>query len=78
MALQWFHYTGSDPAEPNDYTLYGPSAPTDCSNPRQRLCAIRADDGGGTTPVLDLSIFQEMTQALENQTNTANVFLKPR
>lgn len=78
MALQWFHYTGSDPADPNSYTLYGSSAPTDCSNPRQQLCAIRTDDGGGIKPVFDVDIALEMAQALQNQTNTANVFLKPR
>ncbi|ERJ58985.1 hypothetical protein SAMN05660841_04276 [Sphingobacterium nematocida] len=79
MALQWFHYTGSNPADPADYTKYGSSAPSDCSAPRQQLCAIQADDdGGGNEPVLDNAILLEMVQALQNQSNTTNVFLKPR
>ncbi|SKB97098.1 hypothetical protein SAMN05660841_03360 [Sphingobacterium nematocida] len=78
MALKWFHYTGSDPASPSDYTLYGSSAPSDCSTPRQQLCAIQAEEDSNSEPVLDTAIALEMVQALQNQTNTANVFLKRR
>lgn len=79
MALQWFRYTGSNPASPSSFTKHGSSAPTNCGSITERLCAIQADDnGGGPEPVLDVDIALEMAQALENQTNTANVLLKTR
>ncbi|MDR2284776.1 MAG: hypothetical protein LBE37_16290 [Sphingobacterium sp.] len=79
MALQWFHYTGTDPGNPSSYTKFGASEPTDCSAPLEQLCAIRADDGGGTQPVLDSTILVEMVRALQNQSNVTNkVLLKQR
>ncbi|SKB96132.1 hypothetical protein SAMN05660841_03318 [Sphingobacterium nematocida] len=78
MALKWFHYTGSDPANPSDYTVFGSSAPSDCPGTPQMLCAIRADEDTNAEPVLDTAIALEMVQALQNQTNTSNVLLKRR
>ncbi len=79
MALQWFRYTGSNPASPSSFTKHGEDPPTDCSTPRQQLCAIQADDNSGSPePVLDVDIALEMAQALQNQTNTGNVLLKAR
>lgn len=78
MTLQWFHYTGSNPSLPASFTKFGEDQPTDCSTPRQQLCAIQAEEGSGSKPVLDVDIALEMAQALQNQTNTANVLLKAR
>lgn len=78
MASKWFQYDGGDPTNPINYTVIGTSAPTNCSTPPEQLCAIQADDGGGTQPVFDLEIALEMVQALQNQENTDNVLLKNR
>ncbi|MEJ5145380.1 hypothetical protein [Sphingobacterium sp. MYb388] len=75
MATQWFTYSGTDPADPTNYTAEGTSAPT-CSGTPQQLCAIHTENNGGE-PDLE-SIALEMVQALQNQVNTTNVKLKSR
>ncbi|MDR6783283.1 hypothetical protein ABTW24_22800 [Sphingobacterium thalpophilum] len=74
--MSWYSFTGSNPANANDYTLV--SGTPSCSTPTQRLCAIQANDDGSNHPDLDNAILSEMVQALDSQNNTANVRLKAR
>ncbi|WP_286862708.1 MULTISPECIES: hypothetical protein [Sphingobacterium] len=73
--MAWFSFTGSDPADPADYTLS--SSQPSCTGTPQQLCAIQATNNGGH-PDLDTNILSEMVQALNNQANTTNVKLKVR
>jgi|GEM_PF-1428749 len=78
MALQWFRYSGSNPASPSSFTKHGSSAPTNCGSTSQQLCAIQTEEDSNSEPVLDVDIALEMANALQNQTNTSNVLLKAR
>ena len=75
--MAWFSFTGSDPANPNDYTLAGSSAPN-CGTKQEQLCAIQATNDGNDHPELDVTILSEMVQALNAPANTPNVKLKAR
>lgn len=77
MAIQWFSYTGSDPADPNHYTPVGGTAPS-CTGAKQQLCAIQTETNASSEPVLDLNISLEMNRALQNQTDRPTVKLKSR
>lgn len=76
MASQWFNYTGSDPANPNHYSL-STTTPA-CIGDTEQLCAIQAENDGNNHPDIDLNIALEMVQALQSQANTTNVKLKER
>ncbi|AIM36824.1 hypothetical protein KO02_09005 [Sphingobacterium sp. ML3W] len=76
MATQWYSFTGGNPADSNNYTAVGGTAPT-CSSPTQQLCAIFTDNDVNGDADLNL-IALEMVQALQSQANTTNVILKRR
>ncbi|SKC06549.1 hypothetical protein SAMN05660841_03971 [Sphingobacterium nematocida] len=74
--MAWFNYTGSDPSNPNHYTLA--TTPPSCGTTEQRICAINATNNGSDKPILDASLLSEMVRALEFQANEPNVQLKAR
>ncbi|WP_164112070.1 MULTISPECIES: hypothetical protein [Sphingobacterium] len=74
--MAWFNFTGSDPANPNHYTL-ATSTPN-CGSTEEKLCAINATNNGSDKPILDIPILSEMARALQNEVNEPNVQLKAR
>lgn len=74
--MNWFTFTGSDPADSTHYTLA--TGTPSCVNPQQQLCAIQATNNGNNEPDLDIAILSEMVQALNASGNTTNVSLKKR
>ncbi|WP_400261288.1 hypothetical protein ACFX5U_15340 [Sphingobacterium sp. SG20118] len=77
--MPWYLYTlttpPSDPCDPNNYTLYGPTAPP-CPGANIYLCAIRALDHMGK-PIITAALCAEIIYALQNGIETPNVLLKP-
>ena len=78
--MPWYTYnpTGPTPYDAGNlgfYTNVGSTAPT-CSGNNNFLCAIQASDISGS-PDITLSLALEMTTALNNRIDTANVRLRP-
>lgn len=78
--MPWYSFTpiGSAPfdaGDPNNYTLVGTNPPT-CPSPKLHLCAIQANDNL-TKPILTTSLGFEIANALNNNTETTNVLLRP-
>ncbi|QQD16042.1 hypothetical protein [Sphingobacterium sp. UDSM-2020] len=77
--MAWYVFTPSglsrDPCDPNQYTLVGMNTPA-CSGVNNYLCAIQATDNMGQ-PIMTVMLICEIVRALENKTNSVNVFLKP-
>lgn len=73
--MAWFSLTGSNPTNPNDYTLQGsqPSCPG-----AEQVCAIQANEDANNAPDITTSLLEEMVQALHNGAATTNVKLKDR
>ena len=74
---QWFNYNGGNTGVSSNYSLHGATAPI-CPGATQQLCAIHAENDGSDHPDLDINIALEMVEALQSQTNSANVKLKAR
>ena len=73
--MAWYSLTGSNPANPNDYTFQ--SSQPSCPGAEQ-ICAILATASGANKPVITQALLEEMVAALHNGAATANVKLKDR
>ncbi len=79
--MPWYQFTPpalfpQDVSNPNQYTLVG-STPPSCPSPKQQLCAIQANDNL-TKPILTDALIIEIANALQRQTESTNVLLRPR
>lgn len=72
--MAWFSFTGSNPTQPSNYSLVGPTPPSGCSGTDQ-ICAVQANNNGGQ-PDLNAALKDEMILALHNRTASTNVQLK--
>lgn len=71
--MAWFSFTGTNPTNPNHYTLEG-SQPT-CPG-QDQICAVQAANNGSDKPVLSDSLKNEMIIALNDKVASANVLLR--
>lgn len=74
MAL--FNYTGSNPSQPNSYTLA--TGTPSCSSPKQQMCTLQADADINNEPIITEDLKDEIINSLQNQVDGPNVHLKSR
>lgn len=69
----WFQFNGGDPDVASNYTQV--TTPS-CPSGNIHLCAIQATVGTGSKPVLTDALKQEISDAIDQQTPSANVDLR--
>lgn len=72
--MNWFSFTGTNPANPSHYTLV-PSQPS-CAGPPQKLCAVQTQNDGSDNPIITEELHEEIITCIENMANSTNVKLK--
>lgn len=78
MATSWFNYNGSGSV--NDPTSYSAIMTPNCPGDKINLCAISAEIqfiGGVQRPIITPALQTEISTALTNKAESANVRLKP-
>lgn len=71
--MAWFELTGSNPTDPQHYTLR--TAEPSCLG-NDQICAIQATTGPNNKPVLSDSLKNDMINALNDREANDNVLLK--
>lgn len=78
--MPWYSYspitTPPNVGNPNNYTLVG-STPPSCPNPNNYVCAIQAPDNMGKPNLSNINLFIEISNAVNNRTESTNVLLRP-
>lgn len=78
--MPWYSFTpgAATPniGDANQYTFAG-STPPSCPSPNEQLCGLQAADNMGQ-PIITSALVLEIANALQRQTESSNVTLKPR
>lgn len=78
MANSWFVYTSGPNSDPQSYT-FSPAAPS-CPEEKAVLCAIFAEIqliNGVKKPIITPALQSQITTAVQNVQESANVLLRP-
>lgn len=79
MANAWFYFISGSTGDPNSYDKVSGGSPN-CPLPDERLCAIFAEIQliqGIQRPIITPTLQTQISDALNNKQESANVLLKP-